>query len=1147
MRIFTQTNTLLRGALSLLVLLLTPLAVLAQTETTLTGDGTSDDPYLIGSVEDWNAFAEKVNSGETTACAKLIKDVATATTMVGTSENRYGGTFDGDGHSLTINYLSDEENTAPFRFVNGATIKNLRITGTITTSNRSASGFIADAIGYTLTITNCESNVGIKSSYDGRGSGGFGGFVGYSEAPTIINSCLFSGFVEGSSVHDIAGFVSQSSFSSTLSNCLLIAIFSIKSEDSFSQTFVRDNGIGTTITNCYYKNALGQVQGNPVTDSQLASGELTWMLQDGSDKQVWGQKLTGDDADPSPVFTTDEFKKVFKVTYQYAGYVVATQYANSTGVSEIPEIVKGRTLTFDGKEFSTSTPITEDITVTVTGEKLSLNLTVADIFLTPYYTRPLDISGKPDNYDGYISCAVDSGYVLISKVNSFLGLQGPEAQVHASFTGSKVYKDTTLHFRIYQASGIKVNNQYFEYYRDRGCSYDWWNNVFTVSGEGSFTFSGSYSDGSIKIVIANSCDITFDNFSFKHNGFEINSGCNVNLHLKGSSILQGNSNNAGIHVPEGASLTIVDGNTLKVTGGGESAAIGGNSGESGGNITIKGGNVEANVLGDGEGITEHKASIVITGGSVKTSTINGTVTDGENNVYKVTIPNLRSSEAVTFKGLPQSYGTKGISADNDGKVYIWLPSSSTEYRFFANGKPYTVTVNDAETEAVEKQKEPMTLSVENITLNIGDSVKPVISGLPEDYDGKITYTLNRDDYVNFVDGVFTAKHSGDVYVNVKFEDSFTYEDANVAFYVLVNTGIKIDGEDINNGKGDNWLFFSDSKELVLYDEEHVMTGGNTTDNIYASIYRDCGIVLDDLTLKGKGVRLDADLDNLENGLAVNLLLKGDNFLISSDDNSGIGLKGKSKLTIDLAEGETNAALTVTGGEHAAGIGIMYGEDKGAVIIKGGKITANGGIGAAAIGGCRGSSGGTIIIEGGNVVANANPDGGYSIGDGEDYNGEKARVVITGGSVKAESINGIVTNSLADDGSAVYKVTVPGLTANGKVALSGLPEYYNVKDIEADEDGSIYLWLPDGKYTFVANDVKYEAVVDGNFVTAEIYKEVIDEPTEPGDNPSTDIQGVSTSGNAPVVIYNLRGQRVGDSLKSLPKGIYIVNGKKVLKR
>ena len=47
---------------------------------------------------------------------------------------------------------------------------------------------------------------------------------------------------------------------------------------------------------------------------------------------------------------------------------------------------------------------------------------------------------------------------------------------------------------------------------------------------------------------------------------------------------------------------------------------------------------------------------------------------------------------------------------------------------------------------------------------------------------------------------------------------------------------------------------------------------------------------------------------------------------------------------------------------------------------------------------------------------------------------------------------------------------------------------------------------------------------------------------------TDIDAVETeTDNVPVVVYNLQGQKVGDSLEGLPRGIYIVNKKKVLVR
>lgn len=46
--------------------------------------------------------------------------------MAGTASKPYTGTFDGQGHTLTINYETrDEDCTAPFRYTKDATIKDL--------------------------------------------------------------------------------------------------------------------------------------------------------------------------------------------------------------------------------------------------------------------------------------------------------------------------------------------------------------------------------------------------------------------------------------------------------------------------------------------------------------------------------------------------------------------------------------------------------------------------------------------------------------------------------------------------------------------------------------------------------------------------------------------------------------------------------------------------------------------------------------------------------------------------------------------------------------------------------------------------------------------------------------------------------------
>ena len=132
----------------------------------LAGTGTVNDPYLIGDDNDWHVFADKVNAGETAACAKLSADITSPIVdMVGTSSNKYLGVFDGNGHTLTVGLTANEDYCAPFRYTDGAVIKRLRLTGNIETTARYAASIVASA-GNTF-ILNCWSSVNINSTYNG--------------------------------------------------------------------------------------------------------------------------------------------------------------------------------------------------------------------------------------------------------------------------------------------------------------------------------------------------------------------------------------------------------------------------------------------------------------------------------------------------------------------------------------------------------------------------------------------------------------------------------------------------------------------------------------------------------------------------------------------------------------------------------------------------------------------------------------------------------------------------------------------------------------------------------------------------------------------------------------------------------------------
>ena len=93
------TNIIQRLSLFLLALVLT-MPTWAQG-----GSGNESETITIASKEDWKVFCDRVNKGQTTLNAKLTKDVDLGedTWQVGAARN-YSGTFDGQGHTLTVNW-----------------------------------------------------------------------------------------------------------------------------------------------------------------------------------------------------------------------------------------------------------------------------------------------------------------------------------------------------------------------------------------------------------------------------------------------------------------------------------------------------------------------------------------------------------------------------------------------------------------------------------------------------------------------------------------------------------------------------------------------------------------------------------------------------------------------------------------------------------------------------------------------------------------------------------------------------------------------------------------------------------------------------------------------------------------------------------
>lgn len=257
-------------------------------EGTLSGSGTDDDPYLIGSDADWETFVSYINDKGGDYRYKNYKLTADihVTSMVGKNDdtNAFKGIFDGNGHTMTLNLTTDGNSNffAPFRYVGGSTFKRLHIAGKITSN----SYYVASLVGHhrwgTLNIYNCWSSVDIVCTKKTDNSFN-AGFVGYSYDSNInINNCRFDGSLQGAETGGWSGFVGQrisNSSSTNISNCLF-APTQLTVATNNSNTFAYNSYV---ITNSYYTKLLGKAQGTAV--GTMADSELLNKLGKGWEKK----------------------------------------------------------------------------------------------------------------------------------------------------------------------------------------------------------------------------------------------------------------------------------------------------------------------------------------------------------------------------------------------------------------------------------------------------------------------------------------------------------------------------------------------------------------------------------------------------------------------------------------------------------------------------------------------------------------------------------------------------------------------------------------------------------------------------------------------------------------------------------------------
>ena len=214
------------------------------------GEGTATNPYEIRNAEDLKKLAENVNSGEAYANKhfQLTANIDLKNepwTPIGTENNFFQGTFDGDGHQITNLKIGKREYGGLFGNVWGTTIQNCNVTGEVNGYNYS--GGIVGYANDNTHILNCSFQGNVKGNGQDRG-----GIVGSTSIGCDVSGCFVTGTVTGGNcVGGIAG-----NGVGTIKNCYALAYVTAGGDSAGG---IAGYAYGITIENCYYS---GEVSSN---------------------------------------------------------------------------------------------------------------------------------------------------------------------------------------------------------------------------------------------------------------------------------------------------------------------------------------------------------------------------------------------------------------------------------------------------------------------------------------------------------------------------------------------------------------------------------------------------------------------------------------------------------------------------------------------------------------------------------------------------------------------------------------------------------------------------------------------------------------------------------------------------------------------
>ena len=603
------------------------------------------DTYTIHTATGWDLFCDALQDNDTynrfSGMTVKLGNNITVTRMASGDGHEFCGTFDGDGHTLTVQYGTaaapiEQQFVAPFVVTarnSSPVFRNLTIAGNIYVNYTSnvepgVGGLIGHLFG-DVTVEHCTSKVVINSNKDRAGgfvglceyavtftdckssaeitcTGSGGGFVGWSRASAYtiaFEGCLFDGKLlkkdgvgEGN-----GGFVGWKGNTKTvnINNCL-VALDDVKAMATYhSSTFARNNNYPPNITNSYYTTAFGTAQGTQPRSI------------------VAGENVSINHIEPTGS---------------------ATNYSTSGITAYSGGGIKYDGKFYYGKDDAVSLSLSHDSSI----DDLFLGYEAKDSLQNTFALNPAG--------DNYKLTMPDDNVTISAKVMKVYSLTLPDGMEVVSATpaaiGGKYKEGTTIQFKVksedYVLEGDVKNGDTVLGAGDDG--------IYTVTvGNADITITatvkkavepnvtlsdGDYTakDGDVltgstsgTVMIARGACITLSDVTI--NGGIVCEGT-ATIILVGENSVTGLDDMAGIQVGDsGTTLTIKGNGALTATGGYAGAGIGTGYVDRSvtlGNITIEGGSITANGGNYGAGIgtgrvwngTATLGNITIKGGSI---------------------------------------------------------------------------------------------------------------------------------------------------------------------------------------------------------------------------------------------------------------------------------------------------------------------------------------------------------------------------------------------------------------------------------------------------------------------------------------------------------------------------------------------------